>query len=661
LTQYAYDQANKPAFSIGANCHRWYNDAMKKVAIHDAKNIITRYLSRYINLYPSNDVKISLLDLINDLTSEAESIWDYNSVRYETVMTGKEWKKFACHKQRKPYKSKIFPEKSFFEKRRYYLEILKASFTFYKNIGNSAYKDKLKNALSGLLGCFINAYYEVKLIRFFDLYMGRSSSDRDNGKVNPTKIARTKLEYAINEYAFLTGRNTPDLRRKILSICDGRINVLFDYYATCQIEEDFRTDLKEILKNLQRDYTLDFFDLKIGWEIWKLIHWIGLDVEMFLELSDFPKYKQVEKKLLDFMKNERYVLEILEHMKDELPDCYEKYKNTGCVTSDEIIHEESVRKGYPKKLPSMRDIHLTINYSKKEVFRYFPLAKKGSPRNMILNPVHPESTDRAFQSSTKNILGERVNVIVMTPRSEARDTYIATLAHETTHLMHRILLEMGEKKGVLPKGSAELVPANIMEYFSQLVEEQFTRTVKLPYTKKYEGKEFTDFKSATTLRFQVPYTLVQLGIRKKFDEYLRAGYKTLSEDMLYDIKLEFDRKARAWASTGINVDYERLSAFKIFKSNDPEDGLVYMKKYIEQESQSRSKNGTKVVEMSKAFRKRFGRKWIKSKDARAILLWLLLESGRNYKSEKYGDLVMKMDVTKCVKELQNIGVEQSKI
>jgi hypothetical protein len=634
---------------------------MKKAAITDAEKTVERHLGHYLSLYQGKTTKDRVLELLNDLTGEAESIWDYTSIRYEVVMTLKEWQRFVRHKDRKPYKSKIFPQKNFYDKRRYYLEIIKEIYNFYSQISPSQYRSTLKSALGGLIDCFLNAFYEVQLMRYFDLYMGRSSRDRDNGKVNPTKISIVKLEYAINEYAYLSGKNLSELRRKIMSVCNGRINVLFDYYSTCDIEEGFRYDLKEILKNLQRDYTLAFFDLKIGWEIWKIVHWIGLDVDKYLELSGFPKFSLVEKRLLNFMTNEKYIKEILDHMKDELPECYEKYKQTGQVTSDDIIHEEARRKKYPKRLPNTKEVNKLVSQAHKEVFKYFPLAKKGSTKNIILNPIHPESTDRAFQSSTRNANGERVNVIVMTPRSESKDTYVPTLAHETAHLMHRIVIATGESKGVLKKGASEMLPGNIMEYFSLLVEDQFTRSQKLPYQKKYEGKEFPDFKSATTTRFQVPYTMVQLGIRKRFDEYIKAGYKELSEDMLYDLKLEFDRKARHWSSMGINVDYERLSAFKIFKSNDPEDGLVYMKKYIENDSSTNGGNGKKNLDMVQAFKKRFGIQWLKEKEARVLLLWMFLESGRNYKSEDYGNIVLKKNIKDCLKELELLGITAKQI
>jgi hypothetical protein len=634
---------------------------MKKAATKDAELVLERKISRYLSLYQGKTTRERVLELLSDLTGEAESVWDYNSIRFEAVMTAKEWNSFVRHKDRKPYKSKIQPDKMFHEKRRVYLDLIKEIYDYYSMLPSSGYKETLKSSLGGLIDCFLNAFYEIQSMRFFDLYMGRRAMDRDNGKVNPTKISLVKLEYAISEYAYLSGRNAAELRKKIMNICDGRINVLFDYYATCDMEEGFRYDLKEVLKNLQRDYTLAFFDLKIGWEIWKIINWIGLDVDKYFELSGFPKFALIEKRLLNFMTNEKYTKEILEHMKDELPECYEKYKRTGQVTSDEIIHEEARRKKYPKKLPSTKEVNKLIKLAHAEVFKYFPLAKNGSTKNIILNPIHPESTDRAFQSSTRNIAGERVNVIVMTPRSESKDTYIPTLAHETTHLMHRLIVELGERKGILRKGSSDMLPGNIMEYFSALVEDQFARNQKLPYKKKYEGKEFSDFKSATTTRFQVPYTLVQLGIRKRFDEYIRAGYKELSEDMLYDLKLEFDRKARKWASMGINVDYERLSAFKIFKSNDPEDGLVYMKKYIENDVQNNNHSGKKVMDMMQAFKKRFGINWLKDKQARTLLLWMFLESGRNYKSEDYGSIILKKSIHECSKELVAVGVSSEKV
>jgi len=604
-----------------------------------------------------------------DLANVSESNWDFPSIRYSTVMTQKEWTRFSHHPERIPYKSKIKTLRGTYTVQFEFIkQILKDSYTYYQSLPASKFKKTLKQSIRALLDFSLNARYNTESMRFSDEYVGRDRKDRDNGKINPTAFINTKLNYAIREYCHYSGRKYATVKKKICDICEGRTSILSEYFYDYNISDTLRTDLKGIFRILRRDLTMSFASIKRGWEIWKLVHEIGLDVNSFLKLNDLPKYTKIEKKLLAFLDNKDFIKETLKHMKDELPESYKKYMKEGRIDRADLTHEEAGRKKKPRKPRPLKLTEKMTRESQTEIFKYFPLAKRPSPRNIFLNPLHPESTNRAFQSSTKNIKEKKVNVIVMTPRSEMPDSYLQTLAHETTHLLHRMILDMGERAKILEKDSGERLPSSVMEDFSQLVEHQFAKDTKLPYKKKYKGKEFPNFYSAYVTRVQVPFALVQLGIRRKFDELWDKGLRDdIAEDMIWKIKNEFDQKVKQWDTQGLNIVREGLTSFGFFSPANPDDGLVYMKRYIiaskpETKPKSKDKKTKKEVPgMAEAFTKRFGSEWVKSKKARIILLWLLLESGRNHKTENFGQIILAKEPKACMVELKAIGIKANEI
>ena len=380
-------------------------------------------------------------------------------------------------------------------------------------------------------------------------------------------------------------------------------------------------------------------------------------------LNGLPKYSIIKRRLDQFQENKDFIKEILGHFQDELPQSFQKYQQQGFITDVDLLSEEAKRKRYPKKIRSEKEIKEMVKTSQKEIWQYFPLAKKISPKRVFLNPLHPAATMRAFQSSTKNTEGQQVNVIVMTPRVTLKDTYLPILAHETTHAVHRIILEMGEKSHFLPRGAGERIPQPVMEEFSQLVEHLFYQDKNLPYQKKFRGQEFPNFYSARATYFQIPFALVQMGIRKNLDQLWNKGYRgKLKEAIIWNLKYKFDKKLKKWFRQGLNIVRETLTSFDLFMPYSPTDGLRYVRRYVvKSESKSENKNKTTTFSMAAAFKQRFGKNWIKLKQARVILLWLLLESGRDHRTENFGELVLNKKITDCQRELEKIGLQKKDI
>lgn len=627
------------------------------------QNLQNKYKKQIIHFEKNNKTfEDQLIAILTDLINVSESFWDYSGIRYSTVMTLEEWQEFSEHPERKPYRSKVFSNDvdGIYEET---IEVLKDIYPYYKTLKKSAYKTKLANAMATALKCAMNAKYELEDRRYADEYMGRSIEDRDNGIVEPTEVSKAKLNYAIREYANYADKDYKKLQKHIYELTEGgRTGLINEYLGTCDLDKGLREDFYGILDVYRRDLTLSFAGIKRGWRIWKDVRDIGMDLDGFLEIRDLPKHSIIKKKLLEFQNNPVFIKEMEAHMKDELPEAYKKYKKDGEINTRELFEEEAKRKKWPSRLRKTNEVEKMVEDCMEEVYKYFPLAKEKSPRNVLLNPTHPQSTSRAFQSHTKNTKEEGVNVIVMTPRVDHKDSYLPTLAHEITHLVHSIVLSKGEKAKVLEKGAQEQVPSSVMEDFSQLVDKQFKKETSLPYKKTYEGDEFPTFRSGYTTRFQVPFSLVQLGIREEFDKMYNEGFRgELTEDKLWELKNKFDPLMHTWFSTGLKVKAPYLTSFRLFAEYNPDDGVVYMKRYMTVQEKpkntaAKEQSTNENMEMAQAFRKKFGRNWESNKEARTMLLWLLLESGRNYKTETFWKFIMEKDINECSEELQEIGI-----
>ncbi|MBN1618508.1 hypothetical protein JW887_04145 [Candidatus Dojkabacteria bacterium] len=634
--------------------------------------LINKYKKEF-QYFHEKDMNKRFDDFMRDLINTSESNWDIYSIRYDTVMDNKQWNDFVNNPERIPYKTKIksLPNnyESFYE---FIKKFLKDSFVYYKSIEEGPIKQNLRSNIATLLHCALNARYDTQAMRLGDLYVGRSDKDRDDGIVNPTEFGKNKLKFAVKEYCIINNKDFDKIYKKIMKISDGRISILSDYYYSCRIDTETRDEIRGISRVLRRDFTLDFTYMKIAWKIWKEIREIGINVENMLEIFEFSSYKITTQRLLDFLKDKNRNQEILMHMEDELPESYKRLQKQGFIERYMINHEEKNRKQYPKKLRSEKEIKKMISDCEKEIFSYLPLAQEPSPRNILLNPIHPESTNRAFQSTTNTTKNKKLNVIVMTPRSNQKDEYLPTLAHEATHALHKIILSKGEDSKVLKPGASEKMPGPVAEEFSQLVEHLFHTDKDLPYKKKYKGTEFSNFDSAFTTRFQAPYALTQLAIRKEFDDLWDSGYRDeLTDDQIWEIKNKFDPQVKEWLSMGIDFRSEGITCFGLFSTYDLIDGLTYMKRYVVKADKSesctenqdllKSESKKEYLPMATAFVKRFGKNWIKRKQARIMLLWLLLESGRNYQTEKFGEFVMKKEITSCNEELMKIGIQEKDI
>jgi len=299
-----------------------------------------------------------------------------------------------------------------------------------------------------------------------------------------------------------------------------------------------------------------------------------------------------------------------------------------------------------------------IETCQQKISAYFPLSTEESPRQLIFNSIHPFAVKRAYQSQTKNHEMKSINITVMTPTTDSEHDYLETLAHETTHAIHSIILHRAAEFSVLTKEQADQVPTSVLEDFSQLVEGQFKSTAHSKNS-TVKAKYFTSFMQALASWSQVPFSIVQLEIREKFEILLKKGVTELSSEFLEQLQFEYDMKLQKLWEGLLHFTRPSYTAFDWFMPLAPYDALVYMKRFI---VLSKNKMATdkptakKKLSMNEALSHRFGVRWIASQDGRILLYWLLLETGRNHATEDFGDIILKKDTCECLEELQRIGI-----
>ncbi|MFH1561428.1 MAG: hypothetical protein ABID04_02515, partial [Patescibacteria group bacterium] len=102
---------------------------------------------------------------LTDLKNEAESYWDYNSIRYGVVMTKKQWTDFVDHPQRKPYRTKLAIGDSFDQRFDFIIQVLTDSYGYYQKLKKSRLKGDLADGMAALLDSILSAKYYLEQLR----------------------------------------------------------------------------------------------------------------------------------------------------------------------------------------------------------------------------------------------------------------------------------------------------------------------------------------------------------------------------------------------------------------------------------------------------------------------------------------------------------------
>ncbi|PIY17917.1 hypothetical protein CO112_04160 [Candidatus Dojkabacteria bacterium CG_4_9_14_3_um_filter_150_Dojkabacteria_WS6_41_13] len=636
------------------------------IAKHKASKTNTKLLkfkdfSLELAYYSGSTVYDQWLQLLNDLGDYADFYWDMPQMQYDLVKSDKEWQKFLSHPERQPFKIRIKEWHAWSIEQLYQrtLEIIQLSVTLLRSAKTpKECHQKIKDSLATIVKGMVHSRYNKYEMELSDSYVGITPKMRAEGNMYVTETMKARFDYFISVAALESNRQPKEIHAKLLAACQNNLARLGEFFATCQFSDELKDIYSAYTKAAKRDMTMPTQNIVLGFTIWKELYEHGVDMDTYLELLGYPNADTVKKRLLKFASDKEVLKEIVTHFKNERPESYKTWKQKGEIPYMSIFQEEARIFKQPTKLRTDNETRAMIETCQQKISAYFPLSTEESPRQLIFNSIHPFAVKRAYQSQTKNHEMKSINITVMTPTTDSEHDYLETLAHETTHAIHSIILHRAAEFSVLTKEQADQVPTSVLEDFSQLVEGQFKSTAHSKNS-TVKAKYFTSFMQALASWSQVPFSIVQLEIREKFEILLKKGVTELSSEFLEQLQFEYDMKLQKLWEGLLHFTRPSYTAFDWFMPLAPYDALVYMKRFI---VLSKNKMATdkptakKKLSMNEALSHRFGVRWIASQDGRILLYWLLLETGRNHATEDFGDIILKKDTCECLEELQRIGI-----
>ncbi len=627
---------------------------------------ILKTFSIELAYYPGDSDTQRFIAFLEDLGNYTDYYWDIPKMQYDLVKSDKEWNEFKSHPERQPYQIKVLEWQGLTVEELYQnvLEVIKLSLKFIKKSSNKEFNHSVKRAIAPIIRGILHSRYEIETMKTVDQYKGITEEMRSSANMYTTTVQEASFLFATSTVALQLNRNVDEIRKILLTISQQDISRIGEYFMTCQFTDDEKLIYSTYVEALSSDNTLEDYSIRLAFKVWKELFAVGLDIETFLDIIDYPNAKTVKRRLQEFLNDSAMHKEVLNHFKAERPNSYKKYKKQGFINLLDIAQEEAQLLDFPTKLRTVRETQEMVDDATDLIGQYFPIAQNETPRQLFFAPIHPFANKRAYQSHTYNSERKPVNIVVMTPSVDSAEEFIETLAHETTHAVHSIILKLGAEYNILTKQQADQVPTGVLEDFSQLVEGQFKadNLEKNKQLKYFKGKLFSSFNQAQSSRWQAPFGLLQIEVRERFEKLLKSGVTALTAELVNELRAEFNKKLLVWWETGVTFRRPLLSALSWVRPFSPDDGLVYMKRFIVPAVQSTKNNNradTKNLPMSEAFAKRFGSNWIRQQDARILLYWLLLETGRNHKTETFGDLILKKDIRSCLEELQKISVDAS--
>lgn len=615
-----------------------------------------------LSYYEGKNNYEKFIAFLSDLGNFADYHWDIPKMQYDLVMSKQEWEKFLSHPDRQPYQIGVLEWNSWSIEKIYErtLEVLAFGVTLYKSSKTQKdYAEQIKLSLPTILKGIVHSRYEDFEMDITDQYVGLNRRMRDSGELSITPIQLARFNYFTEIAALELGMSATIVREKLLRVCENDLARLGEFFMTCQFDDEIKNIYLAYRKAAASDKTIEDFNIILGYRIWKELVEHNIDIDTYLELLGYPKASEVKAKLLHVLTDPEITKEVLEHFKKERPESYKIWKKANSIPQMDISQEEARIFDNPKRLRSTEETERMITECKDTIAQYFPISTEESPRQLFFNAIHPFSVKRAYQSHTYTKDKKNLNITVMTPTSDSQHEYLETLAHETTHSIHSIILNRAVEYNQLTQTQADQVPSSVMEDFSQLIEGQFKQKIDTK-EKAYHGKYYASFNQALSSRWQAPFGLVQIEIREQFEEWLKKGIVTLTPKMLDELRAKYDKKMDDWWTNGLNFTSDMRSSFFWLRPLSPYDALVYMKRFIVTAEQPKKVTSTKSnATMAQAFTKRFGEKWINDVDARILVYWLLLETGRDHQTQNYGTLIANKDVADCLVELAKIGIDAS--
>lgn len=573
----------------------------------------------------------------------------------------KEADRFFSHPERKPLQSGF----SFSENEVEAFEQVSAIGTYLRLKYEQSREADSKAEAGELLRQFytnaVNYFLAPRCFLREDKWLGIDSQERLKGEIEgPNEEVLGEFWKAAVTVAESRKLKEPlELMEQMLAVTEGgNIATIFTYLTGKGGQPELREALGLVYENRLRNKELGIEKLQQVWVGEAIRLSMGINLDFWLELNGFPKAEIVEEKLHEFLNREDLVREVWQHLEVEAGDVIAEAKALGSkINFWDILTARAEHYGFDNKVESVEERKAKDGRAKKIIGELFPLTREELDTRLVVSTTRFGATARPFTSTYPNEKDQPVEVIVLNPR-ESEKELVGYAGHEIGgHSLHHQMLRRAAEAGIVPENTWDKLPGSVKEELAILVEDQVIKLFQRDQSKgavesgelaTKKGKEWSDFWNAFINRRQASYGLTQLKVRKLMEKRWLAGERDLKKVEAERMIDELEPKVTEWYAEGVPIEVPHA----VLNNINPLallDGLVYLKEYVVGES------------VREAFKQRFGEIWVDKPEARAVLLALMVETGKQSDKAITGGFVSDADIEEIKEMLVEWGIKEEEI
>ncbi len=501
-----------------------------------------------------------------------------------------------------------------------------------------------------------------------DQIEGINPNDRRNGTIHVTEDMRAVIVEETERVAKDFGVNPQQLYQQVLDATEGgSYSLITSFLWFKRGEPPLRRSLEAILLRRVTNAELNLKKLQLVWATEVYRQNMGIDLEMLYELGGYPNTNTIEERIHAFLNNPSDVNEVLGLLKEEVPEMLVASQDNG-IPMDiyRILDEYTTHHGYRDTSESREELLAKWQETSEKLRPILPLASVETPLIHTVVSSQMGASTRAFEVTYRNFENRIVGVDILNPR-EDKDKFLESATHELIgHRVHIQMLLRAEQEGLIDPGANERVNQSIKEDFAQLVEGAIGRVFR-SRDEQSQQTEFRGLIQSIFKRLDGPYALIQLAVRREMENLWRQGKRgPLTEEDALALTNHFAGIVRNWYLEGFPITFPTYGLINNLNAIDLYDGVKYLGDYMSDNAfQTQIQPGIPVdtnerteksIDMKTAFTQRFTDRWLEKPEARAVLLMLMAESGRNSDTSTYGSYILNADVNEIKNTLHSWGI-----
>lgn len=601
---------------------------------------------------------------ISDLNKQLDAESSVVFITQALALTKNESEEFFSHPERRPYKSTI----ELSEDRDEQIKQLLAVGTYLRFRYESDDSVARAQDLAEFLGnstLFLFGRDTGALDDEINGVTGRGTGTK------PSQEMQSLMRRITDELASKNGVDSESLHEQVLEATEGgNYETAILFLTNRQGDLNVREALQSLVETRRNDKKLARRKLKLLWQIEKYRLSMAVNLDALYEANLLPDVGKVKEILHEFLTNDANTAEMLDHLQREAPQALSESQATGTpIDFWKMLAEMAKYQGFPDSAESPQELQQKKKKVWTEISEYLPsMAFEDSTRSFVDTPTRIGTQTRDYNVTYQNINDQLVNVSLINPRGK-ESRLAARTAHEMGHKLHARILKAAESADYVDEGSWDTMFPTVKEEFSQLLEDQVAKLYErrsaesIAKADKGEQKgQWRDLLHAFLIRRLGSYALIQTEVRLNMQKLWNEGKRgVLTDEETDKIIDELSPKVKEYYSLGVPITSPNQTITNNINLDNPLDGLVYLLGYIKKGAGKDTPQETKFVGIKEAFSTRFGEVWIDNADARAVLLALMGESGRNQEIETYAKFIEGTSEDEAFSRLESWGIKGEEI